>query len=263
MKFNKIFEQQEVPTQYYDLGKDFISFNHSVDSSIENIKNKFEQIIASKIRNKKIKARASRGYKQFKKDYEINVLNVSIDDYYGNYVMVAKDSKGKEYFLEPGFKVQIVGNVELEPEPETQEPTDTSQDKQSTQQAPQPQPQQPQPQIQQQPKSSIKEENDDISFSKIEIEKDLKKWLPSLLVNQSIDFKQYIPNDGIIKNINGKTTIIYKIIVPVEDIPVLSIDEIKEQLNFSSYGDIKYSLEKFDVRDENYIIIIRKTIGIN
>ena len=103
MQLKRIVEGIGAEAPYYDLGKDFFSFTHAMNSATEVVKNKFEQAIASKIKGKKIRARASRGYKQFEKDYDINVANVSIDDYYDNYVVVVSNSKGKEFFLKPGF----------------------------------------------------------------------------------------------------------------------------------------------------------------
>lgn len=125
----------DASAQYYDLGKDFSSFTQAMDTATETVKTRFEQAIASKLKGKKIRARASRGYKQFEKDYEIDVVNVSLDDYYDNYVVVVKGSNNKEYFLKPGFKVQIIGSAEA---PEQEKPK-------------QPQPQQPPPQPQSQP----------------------------------------------------------------------------------------------------------------
>lgn len=146
MKLKRIVEQMDTSAQYYDLGKDFSFFTQTIDTATETVKTRFEQAIASKLKGKKIRARASRGYKQFEKDYEIDVVNVSLDDYYDNYVVVVEGSNNKEYFLKPGFKVQILGASES---PEQEKPEQPQQQQQQQQQPPQPRPQsskQPEPQ---------------------------------------------------------------------------------------------------------------------
>ena len=65
--------------------------------------------------NKKVFLRGSKGYGQPIKDYTINVKSVSIDFYYERYVVVFKDEDDKEYFLEPGYKIKILGQAQIVP----------------------------------------------------------------------------------------------------------------------------------------------------
>ena len=83
ISLKRILEQQGME-QFYDLGKDFSNFRRTIDGADEQIKQRFEQAINSKLNGKRIKARASRGYKQYVKDYEFDVVKVTIDDYYDN-----------------------------------------------------------------------------------------------------------------------------------------------------------------------------------
>jgi type IV secretory pathway VirB10-like protein len=267
MKLRRILEQTEAAAQYYDLGKDFFSFTHAMDTASEDVKNRFEQAISQKIKGKKIRARASRGYKQFEKDYEINVTTVSIDDYYDNYVVVVKGSNGKEYFLKPGFKVQVLGTAEAE-KPEAQAPP----------QPPQPKPEAPQPPPQPPPSAAVPQAAPEQPVKEADggsgivrkypverIEKDLATWLPALLVNKNSNLKRYIPREGVSRTKDRRSTISYGITIPVEEVPALDVETIKQQLqtvskhanNVNAIDNI-YRLEKFDVRGGKYVIIIKK-----
>lgn len=270
MNLKRIIEQTEAAAQYYDLGKDFVTFIRSMNATTESVKNRFEQAIGAKLKGKKIRARASRGYKQFEKDYEINVVSVSLDDYYDNYVVVVKGSNGKEYFLKPGFKVQIIGAAEAEKQEAPPEPAQKKPEQPAAQPPPQPAPQAPaqpeQPQQQQQP---VKEDDGGAELVRkypVEaIEKDLQSWLPRLLMTPNKNLRQYIPRDGVSRSRGRKTVISYGVVIPTDELPGLSADQVKAELaqagKFASdVSDIEnfYTLDKFDVRGGKYVIIVRK-----
>lgn len=121
---------------YYDWTKDFNSFKQTTDSATEWAKAKFQKALSAKVMGKSVVVRGSRGYKQPVKDYKIDqVTGVDINDYYDNWVVVLKNKSGKEYFLNPGFKLQVVSG-ETSPEPAAADAP----------QAPQPKPQTPVPQ---------------------------------------------------------------------------------------------------------------------
>lgn len=276
MKLKRIVEQAQNAAQYYDVGRDFGAFVQSINLSNENVKNQFEKAIAGKLKGKKIRARASRGYKQFEKDYDINVANVSLDDYYDNYVIVVKGTNDKEYFLKPGFKVQILGVAEVEPS----EPKKSPKQKKSEEppvspalpaaqtqtvapvtpqtQAP-PQPVQPPQQI---------KENENVSiYPKNSIKKDLESWLTPLLMQSNVNLGDFIPWDGTLKREGRKAIVKYTVVIPVEEFPGLDIEQIKHELDVASkmstnFSSIQkdYSLEKFDVTDEKYKITIKVII---
>jgi hypothetical protein len=269
MKLSRIIEQAE-SSQFYDLGRDFTSFTQTMDSMTESVKNRFEQSIAAKLKGKKIRARASRGYKQFEKDYEINVANVSLDDYYDNYVVVVRDAKNKEYFLKPGFKVQVLGEAEApqpdqQPEPPKQ-PAQPKPEPPKEQPAATPPPQQPQQQVKEYDIGAGSGGASLVRKYPVEsIEKDLQKWLPRLLMRPNSNLKQFIPQDGVARTSGRKTTVSYGVTIPTDELPGLSADQIKQELARAStmesdVSDIEnlYTLDKFDVRGGKYVIIVRK-----
>lgn len=265
MKLKRIVEQQELASQYYDLGRDFWSFTQAIDSTTETVKNQFEKAIASKLKNKKIRARASRGYKQFEKDYEINVVSVSLDDYYDNYVVVVKGSNDKEYFLKPGFKVQIIGTAEAEAPTKKQSkkstPEPSSEPTPAASQLPQAVPQEMPAELEQPPVTEINKSIHNNSVSIEDIEMDLKKWLPRLLMNNDKNLRSFIPRDGISTTKDNKTIVSYGVTIPIEDLPGLTVDQINKELSQISDKAI-YALDKFDVRGDKYVMIIRKTTNI-
>ena len=121
IKLSRIVESYGAQGQYYDLGKDFSAFRRMIDGADQQVKQQYEKAISDKLVGKRVRARASRGYKQFVKDYEFDVAKVTLDDYYDNFVVVAYDNttpKPKEYSSQTGFKVQILGPSTGAPSPQ-------------------------------------------------------------------------------------------------------------------------------------------------
>src|ERR1035437_3143126 len=117
----RVVESYGAEGQYYDLGKDFSAFRRMIDGADQQVRQQYEKQISTKLVGKRIRAWASRGYKQFVKNYEFDVTRITLDDYYDNFVVVAYDNttpKPKEYFLKPGFKVQILGPSTGQPSPQ-------------------------------------------------------------------------------------------------------------------------------------------------
>jgi hypothetical protein len=88
---------------------------------LDEIKNKFEKKINQYLKGKRIIADAARGYKQYKKSYEFDVNNITIEDRYGNWVVIAHDmtvSKPKDYYLNTGRKIKIIGQATGQPSPQ-------------------------------------------------------------------------------------------------------------------------------------------------
>lgn len=97
----------------YSPAFDFNDFETKLAQATETAKNNFQEKLLQKLGNKKVLIRASKGYGQPKKDYTINVTGASIDFYYERYVVILKDEKDKEYFLETGMKIKILGPAEV------------------------------------------------------------------------------------------------------------------------------------------------------
>ena len=99
----------------YSPAFDFNDFETKLAQATETAKNNFQEKLMQKVGGQKVMIRASKGYGQPKKDYTINVSSVSIDFYYERYVVIFKDEKDKEYFLETGMKIKILGPAEAKP----------------------------------------------------------------------------------------------------------------------------------------------------
>lgn len=110
-----VAQQPPAQGQEFNVGLDFTNFERTIAAFTENAKNAFQQKLMSLVGNKKVFLRGSKGYGQPIKDYTINVKSVSIDFYYERYVVVFKDENDKEYFLEPGYKIKILGQAQIVP----------------------------------------------------------------------------------------------------------------------------------------------------
>lgn len=77
ISLSHILEQSD-QGQFYDWTRDFDLFKNTLNSTTEQAKSKFEKALASKIMNKSVVVRASRGYKQPVKDYTISRVTESI-----------------------------------------------------------------------------------------------------------------------------------------------------------------------------------------
>jgi hypothetical protein len=97
----------------YSPAFDFNDFENKLAQATEAAKNNFQEKLMQKVGGKKVLIRASKGYGQPKKDYTIDVAGVSIDYYYERYVIIFKDEKEKEYFLDTGMKIKILGAAEI------------------------------------------------------------------------------------------------------------------------------------------------------
>jgi len=110
---------QEDPN-VYDAKFDLTDFETRVSQSTLQNKGTFQNKIMSKIGNKQVQLRASKGYGQPEKDYVVNVSGVSIDFYYEKYVIVVKGreqgkQKESEYFIKPPYQIKILGNAVVTP----------------------------------------------------------------------------------------------------------------------------------------------------
>ncbi len=223
IKLGRIVESYGAEGQFYDIGKDFANFRRMIDGADEQIKSQYEKAIASKLVGKRVRARASRGYKQFVKDYEFDVTKVTLDDYYDNFVVVAYDSstpKPKEYFLKPGFKVQILGPATGQASPQKGgDPRFEKPDKPSpmpVQPAQNPTAAQSQP-MGLAPATAAKSERpmDEAqtqeglydAYGMDEIINDIKGWLPSILIKPETAPRDFIKGLGWKKDLDGNTSV--------------------------------------------------------
>jgi hypothetical protein len=109
---------------YYDWTRDFDLFKSTLNKATENAKKQFEQGLTSKIKNKSVMVRSSKGYKQPVKDNTIQrVTSVNINDFYGEWVVVLKNEFNKEFFLTPGYQIQILNGSVAPEQPSATAPT--------------------------------------------------------------------------------------------------------------------------------------------
>ena len=104
----------------YDVKPELTDFESTVSQSTSQNKTNFQNKILSKIGNKQVQLRASKGYGQPEKDYLVNVSGVSIDFYYEKYVIIVKGreqgkQKESEYFVKAPYQIKILGNAVVTP----------------------------------------------------------------------------------------------------------------------------------------------------
>lgn len=99
--------------KFYDVNNDFKLFQNTIDSQEEKAKREFNSTISKNILHKKVTARASKGaIGQIEKDYTFDVVSVDITYMSDKYYVVLKGSDKKDYFINDGFKLKIVGASE-------------------------------------------------------------------------------------------------------------------------------------------------------
>ena len=113
-------EQGQGVPNLYDVKPELTDFETRVSQSTLQNKSEFQNKILSKIGNKQVQLRASKGYGQPEKDYVVNVSGVSIDFYYEKYVIIVKGreqgkQKESEYFVKAPYQIKILGNAVVTP----------------------------------------------------------------------------------------------------------------------------------------------------
>lgn len=113
-------EQGQQDPNLYDVKPELTDFESRVSQSTLQNKGEFQNKILSKIGNKQVQLRASKGYGQPEKDYIVNVSGVSIDFYYEKYVIIVKGreqgkQKESEYFVKAPYQIKILGNAVVTP----------------------------------------------------------------------------------------------------------------------------------------------------
>lgn len=263
ISLRRIVEQQGSENQYYDLHTDFFSFKQALDNSNENIRTKYQTIIGEKLIGKRIRARSSRGYKQFEKDYEFNVNKITIDDYYDNFVVIAHDtsnpSKPVEYFLQPKYKIQIIGTI---PTMQHAMPSAGNEPKSDTSKSPsldsisRP--------------AKIQEKSNDIHdiYSIESIIEDITPWISPLLKNKKQDLREFVKTLGVFKNLDkNKQIALFILNIPIDTIKIkLTANLINSLLSkfhkTSTNSKIFYKLIAFaDSDKEYYKVKIKKIIN--
>ena len=266
--------------QYYDLGKDFANFKRTIDGSFEQVKAKYEKSIGDKLNGKRVRARASRGYKQYVKDYEFDVTKITLDDYYDNYVVVAHDNttpKPKEFFLKPGFKITILGPATGQPSPQKGGNPETSQTPRANGTPPvqkvhpdnaQSQPMTPAPagntdsdRAMDEEQTAPKGQYD--AYPVEDIVDDIKQWLPKFLIKPETPMREFIKSLGWqTKTEQGNNIALFDLKLPIHTLKTKPSTEIMTNiLNRMWKSDTVYTLSnmEFDKPSGEWHIRIKKT----
>lgn len=226
ISLTRIVEQYGAEGQFYDIGQDFSAFRRMIDGADQQIRQQYEKQISAKLVGKRVRARASRGYKQFIKDYEFDVTRITLDDYYDNFVVVAYDSttpKPKEYFLKPGFKIQILGPSTGQPspqkggdprfeQPKSLGPTTIRPKQNPTAAQSQPMALAPAgntPPETRQMEETMKQQGEGFydAYGIDAIAQDIKNWLPTLLLKPQTAMRDFIRGLGWMKDLGGGTVV--------------------------------------------------------
>lgn len=97
----------ETQTPDLNVGAETAKFEAGVESAEYKLKSQAIKSIKSKVLGKQVTAHSSKGYGQFKRDYVINVVDVKLEDYYGNNQVIFVGKDKKEYFIDTSYKVKI------------------------------------------------------------------------------------------------------------------------------------------------------------
>ena len=108
--------QPDAPTQaqptdpvYYDALRDYQAFEAEIARAEEISKKKLENKVSQSILSKQVVVRASKGTEaQLQKDYTITVNKVGISYTADKYFIILRGKDGKDYFVAPEFKIQIL-----------------------------------------------------------------------------------------------------------------------------------------------------------
>jgi hypothetical protein len=276
ISLKRIVEQQGADSQFYDLGRDFANFRRTIDGSFDQTKQKFEQVIGSRLNGKRIRARASRGYKQYVKDYEFDVSKITLDDYYDNYVVVAHDNstpKPKEYFLKPGFKIQVLGPASGQPtqggKPEKQQVSpENNPDKAQSQPMAPAAPTSAVPPVKEAAKEDKTAGTGHFDAYPIDtISQDIKGWLPTILRKPGEAVRDFIVGLGWLKDLGrGRSVALFDLKLPLKGVKVpLSTQNLQKLLHSADrHGTIEttYELVKAvpDEVKEEMLVRVKKTM---
>ena len=289
INLSRIIEQYGAQSQYYDVGKDFSNFRRMIDGADQQIRQQYEKSISAKLVGKRVRARASRGYKQYVKEYEFDVTKISLDDYYDNFVIVAYDSttpKAKEYFLKPGFKVQILGPATGQPSPQKGNKPGDMQPR--TPSSPPIKPQIEPNKAQHQPmalapagrtpsEEPVQEEQKEQgqgfydAYPIDDILQDIKPWIPTVLLKPETALRDFVVGLGWQKKIDDNTTTaMYDLKIPSSMVkPNVGVDQVKDLIQKAgkagTMNQFRYNLVKMepDAAKGIWNVRIRKTTANN
>lgn len=124
IKFADILNEE----YFYNPRPAFDQFKTSITGATEQVKQKFSKEIEAKVLGKSVVARASKGYGQIEKDYEIKVADVKIEWYSESYTLIFTGEDKKDYYINPNYQIKVLDGADpakdapKEPEQATEQP---------------------------------------------------------------------------------------------------------------------------------------------
>jgi hypothetical protein len=111
----------------YNVGKDMLSLRQGVTSTEESLRKKYVEILRQKFLGKTVQFQGSKGYGQFKTSYNIQVIDVSIEDWYNKdeYQLILTDNDNKRYFIDISMPIKILTSIPINPSEKSSRPNVT------------------------------------------------------------------------------------------------------------------------------------------
>jgi len=259
INLKQLLENNDINGEFYNIGHDFSEFKHSMDSTTEQLKQKFQTAIGEKLNGKRISANASRGYHQPLKQYQFDVSNVTISDPYnkGEQVIVAHDmhtAKPKEYFLDTKSQIKILGPATGQASPQKgANPAQVPHKEPIT-------PVQPTNQLKETEKTDDGQKKQHAAYSIESIVEDISPWLPLLLKKKETPLLDFVKKIGwTSEQENGVITSVFEIQVPTSDLKYkLEKSKLENFIIGKSKSTLKVTRLDLDKTKNEYNIIIKK-----
>lgn len=106
--------------KFFNVMNDFNMFVTKMDAEEEKAKQELSKTLQKNLLNKQVVVRASKGaIGQAEKDYTITVKEVDTTFLKDKYYIILKAADKKDYYINTGFKIKVLGAGETETPPAT------------------------------------------------------------------------------------------------------------------------------------------------
>ena len=117
---NTVSPSQAGNIKFFNVVNDFNMFTTKMDAEEEKAKQELSKSLEKNLLNKQVVVRASKGaIGQAEKDYTITVKNIDTTFLKDKYYIILKASDKKDYYINTGFKIKVLGAGETETPPAT------------------------------------------------------------------------------------------------------------------------------------------------
>jgi hypothetical protein len=106
--------------KFFNVMNDFNMFKTKMDAEEEKAKQELSRNLEKNLLNKQVVVRASKGaIGQAEKDYTITIKEIDTTYLKDKYYIILKAEDKKDYYINTGFKIKILGPGEMETPPAT------------------------------------------------------------------------------------------------------------------------------------------------